>query len=85
MSVTPFKCRFFFIGCSLTTRKPSEIMRLFVTTFIGVVFGFFIGVSFPTLSITKVQTEYLLPPYGSTLRSSKIFNDFMLLDLIIQF
>lgn len=45
---------FCFIGFSSTGRKPSEIMRLIVTTFIGVVFGFFLGVSFPTLSLTKV-------------------------------
>jgi len=30
-------------------------MRLIVTTFVGIVFGFFIGVSFPALN-TKVQT-----------------------------
>jgi hypothetical protein len=34
-------------------------MRLIVTTFVGVVFGFFLGVSFPTLSLTKVQNLYL--------------------------
>lgn len=30
-------------------------MRLFVTTFIGVVFGFFLGVTFPTISLTKAR------------------------------
>lgn len=40
--------------CSAAGRKPNESMRLIVTTFIGVVFGFFVGVSFPTLSLTKV-------------------------------
>jgi hypothetical protein len=29
-------------------------MRLVVVTIVGVVFGFFIGISFPTVSITKV-------------------------------
>ncbi|XP_019236775.1 PREDICTED: uncharacterized protein LOC109217006 isoform X2 [Nicotiana attenuata] len=29
-------------------------MRLLVTTFIGVVFGFFLGVTFPTISLTKL-------------------------------
>ncbi|KAF4373302.1 hypothetical protein CsatB_021401 [Cannabis sativa] len=36
-------------------RKPNETMRLVVTTFIGIVFGFFLGVSFPTLSLTKMN------------------------------
>ncbi|AES72153.1 hypothetical protein MtrunA17_Chr3g0123571 [Medicago truncatula] len=43
-------------------RKPSEIMRLIVTTFIGVVFGFFLGVSFPTLSLTKFNLPSGLLP-----------------------
>ncbi|KAK7379507.1 hypothetical protein VNO80_04969 [Phaseolus coccineus] len=43
-------------------RKPSEIMRFFVTTFIGIVFGFFIGVSVPTLSITKLNLPSGLLP-----------------------
>ncbi|CAI8598173.1 unnamed protein product [Vicia faba] len=47
--------------CS-TGRKPSEIMRLIVTTFIGVVFGFFLGVSFPTLSLTKFNLPSGLLP-----------------------
>ncbi|XVE67837.1 hypothetical protein DITRI_Ditri09bG0020600 [Diplodiscus trichospermus] len=36
-------------------RKPNETMRLIITTFAGVIFGFFLGVSFPTLSITKMN------------------------------
>ncbi|KAK7387538.1 hypothetical protein VNO78_28418 [Psophocarpus tetragonolobus] len=43
-------------------RKPSEIMRFFVTTFIGIVFGFFIGVSVPTVSITKLNLPSGLLP-----------------------
>ncbi|KAL9332732.1 hypothetical protein ACSQ67_002342 [Phaseolus vulgaris] len=53
-------------GCvgdlSSAGRKPSEIMRFFVTTFIGIVFGFFIGVSVPTLSITKLNLPSGLLP-----------------------
>ncbi|KAI9108743.1 hypothetical protein K1719_020048 [Acacia pycnantha] len=45
-----------------TNRKPRESMRLIVTTFIGVIFGFFIGVSFPKLSITKLTLPYSLLP-----------------------
>ncbi|XP_054806797.1 uncharacterized protein LOC129309305 isoform X1 [Prosopis cineraria] len=47
---------------SPTHRKPSESMRLIVTTFIGVIFGFFIGVSFPKLSITKLSLPSNLLP-----------------------
>ena len=47
---------------SFACRKPSEIMRLVVTTFIGLVFGFFIGVSFPTLSLTKLNLPSGLLP-----------------------
>ncbi|XP_024029497.1 uncharacterized protein LOC21403478 [Morus notabilis] len=43
-------------------RKPNETMRLLVTTFIGVVFGFFLGVSFPTLSLTKMSLPSSLFP-----------------------
>ncbi|MBA0765926.1 hypothetical protein Gotri_015027 [Gossypium trilobum] len=38
---------------STVSRKPNESMRLIVTTFVGVVFGFLIGLSFPKLSLTK--------------------------------
>lgn len=36
-------------GC----KKSNDTMRLIITTFFGIVFGFFIGVSFPTLSLIK--------------------------------
>ncbi|XP_028752347.1 uncharacterized protein LOC114712062 [Neltuma alba] len=50
------------ISRSPTNRKPSESMRLIVTTFVGVIFGFFIGVSFPKLSITKLSLPSSLLP-----------------------
>ncbi|KAJ8768097.1 hypothetical protein K2173_021037 [Erythroxylum novogranatense] len=37
------------------TRKPSETMRVFMTTFIGIICGFFLGISFPTVSLSKVN------------------------------
>ncbi|KAG8498552.1 hypothetical protein CXB51_004882 [Gossypium anomalum] len=40
---------------STVSRKPNESMRLIVTTFVGVVFGFLIGLSFPKLSLTKLN------------------------------
>ncbi|KAF5479695.1 hypothetical protein F2P56_000494 [Juglans regia] len=43
-------------------RKPNETMRLIVTTFVGVIFGFFLGVSFPTLSLTKMNLPTSLFP-----------------------
>ncbi|XP_044352384.1 uncharacterized protein [Triticum aestivum] len=43
------------VGRSVHSKKPNESMRLVVVTIIGVVFGFFIGISFPTVSITKLH------------------------------
>ncbi|GLT33191.1 hypothetical protein SLA2020_077970 [Shorea laevis] len=43
-------------------RKPNETMRLIITTFVGVVLGFFIGISFPTLSLTKMNLPSSLFP-----------------------
>ncbi|KAM3375274.1 hypothetical protein P3S68_013988 [Capsicum galapagoense] len=40
---------------SSNTRRENEMMRLILTTFAGVVFGIFLGVSFPTLPLTKVK------------------------------
>ncbi|GLT74590.1 hypothetical protein SLA2020_463780 [Shorea laevis] len=40
---------------SSVSRLRIEIMRLIVGTFVGVVLGFLIGVSFPTLSMTKLD------------------------------
>ncbi|KAL2927515.1 Oxygen-dependent choline dehydrogenase [Bienertia sinuspersici] len=37
-------------------------MRLILTTFVGLVFGFFLGVSFPTLSLTKMNLPAPLLP-----------------------
>ncbi|KAL4638915.1 hypothetical protein ACB092_03G180500 [Castanea dentata] len=47
---------------SPVSRKPNETMRLIVTTFVGVVLGFFIGVSFPTLSLTKLNLPSSILP-----------------------
>ncbi|CAN6727118.1 unnamed protein product [Malus baccata var. baccata] len=43
-------------------KKPNENMRLIVTTFVGLAFGFLIGVSFPTLSLTKLNLSSSLLP-----------------------
>ncbi|KAG5527154.1 hypothetical protein RHGRI_028163 [Rhododendron griersonianum] len=43
-------------------RRTNETMRLIVTTFAGIVFGFFLGASFPTLSLTKMNLPSSLFP-----------------------
>ncbi|XP_057493978.1 uncharacterized protein LOC130779386 isoform X2 [Actinidia eriantha] len=43
------------VGRSAIARNPNETMRLIVTIFVGVVFGFLIGASFPTLILTKLN------------------------------
>ncbi|KAG5015576.1 hypothetical protein JHK85_021712 [Glycine max] len=48
-------------GKSSSNRKPSDSMRLIVTTFVGIVFGFFIGVSFPALTTKLNLPSSLLP------------------------
>eukprot|EP00258_Populus_trichocarpa_P007269 XP_002311761.1 uncharacterized protein LOC7473208 [Populus trichocarpa] len=40
---------------SAAGRKPNETIKIILTTFLGVAFGFLIGVSFPTLSLTKLN------------------------------
>ncbi|XP_016542248.2 uncharacterized protein LOC107842768 [Capsicum annuum] len=40
---------------SSNTRRGNEMMRLILTTFSGVAFGIFLGVSFPTCPLTKVK------------------------------
>lgn len=45
----------FKLFCSGNIRNPNEKMRLVVTVFVGIVLGFFLGVSFPTLYLTKVH------------------------------
>ncbi|KAJ9169460.1 hypothetical protein P3X46_017656 [Hevea brasiliensis] len=43
------------ISRSMVAKKPNETTRLFITTFLGVGFGFLIGVSFPSLSLSKLN------------------------------
>ncbi|GAA0164571.1 hypothetical protein Leryth_021643 [Lithospermum erythrorhizon] len=49
------------------SRTPNEKMRFMVTTFIGVVFGFFLGASFPTIKFSKVNLpSNIFPPIHLT-------------------
>ncbi|XP_073034761.1 uncharacterized protein [Primulina eburnea] len=38
---------------NLKMSRTNETMRLILTTFVGIIIGFFLGVSFPSLSFTK--------------------------------
>lgn len=40
-------------------RRQAGTMRLILTTFVGIVFGFFLGISFPALSLTKMKFSSL--------------------------
>ncbi|XP_011097369.1 uncharacterized protein LOC105176309 [Sesamum indicum] len=40
---------------NLHKRRTNEGMRLLITTFVGIIFGFYLGVSFPMISLTKVN------------------------------
>ncbi|CAI9093033.1 OLC1v1028434C1 [Oldenlandia corymbosa var. corymbosa] len=42
------------LGRSLIVQKQHQVMRAVVSIFFGAAFGFFIGMSFPTLSFTKI-------------------------------
>ncbi|CAI0462432.1 unnamed protein product [Linum tenue] len=47
---------------SALNKKPNDSTRLIITTFLGIVFGFLIGVSFPSLSVSKLNfASGLLP------------------------
>ncbi|KAL8153873.1 hypothetical protein V2J09_011633, partial [Rumex salicifolius] len=43
-------------------RKPNDTMRIVVTTFVGVLLGFFLGSSFPSLSLPKMNIPTTLLP-----------------------
>ncbi|KAL2944953.1 Histidine--tRNA ligase [Bienertia sinuspersici] len=47
---------------SVHVRNLSSVVRLILTTFVGIVFGFFLGASFPTLSLTKINLPAPLLP-----------------------
>ncbi|WCJ38554.1 hypothetical protein M5689_019610 [Euphorbia peplus] len=44
------------------SKKPNETMRMVVSIFLGVVIGFLIGVSFPSLTLTKLNLSSSLLP-----------------------
>ncbi|KAK4759044.1 hypothetical protein SAY87_020345 [Trapa incisa] len=43
-------------------RSPTDSMRIILTSFVGVLFGFFIGVSFPALSLNKFSLSSSISP-----------------------
>ncbi|XP_058101944.1 uncharacterized protein LOC131246093 isoform X2 [Magnolia sinica] len=50
------------LGRSGFLRKPNETMRLVISTVVGVVLGFLIGISFPTVSLTRFNFPSSLFP-----------------------
>ncbi|KAM7484177.1 hypothetical protein LguiA_000186 [Lonicera macranthoides] len=58
-------------GRSVMVRKPNEAMRPIVTIFVGLAFGFLIGISFPTFSLTKLNLPYGLLPSINVSRIEK--------------
>ncbi|KAK6928402.1 Protein of unknown function DUF707 [Dillenia turbinata] len=64
--VCPINATVHFLVGTLETvsyiRKPNETMRLILTAFCGVVFGFCFGLSFPTLSISKINLASSILP-----------------------
>ncbi|KAG4193486.1 hypothetical protein ERO13_A07G223950v2 [Gossypium hirsutum] len=51
------------LSCSGNVRIPNETMRLIITTFGGVIFGFFLGIISPKLSSTKINLTYIESKY----------------------
>ena len=47
----------YFFCCSSVIKRPNDSMRVILTTFVGVFLGFLIGISFPLLSLTKVDID----------------------------
>ncbi|XP_052196655.1 uncharacterized protein LOC127804000 [Diospyros lotus] len=47
---------------SVNTRKANEKMRIVIMTLAGVIFGFFLGASFPALSLTKMNLPSSILP-----------------------
>ncbi|VFQ58565.1 unnamed protein product [Cuscuta campestris] len=51
---------------SSITRRQAGTMRLILTTFVGIVFGFFLGISFPALSLTKMNFSSIIASTNHT-------------------
>ncbi|CAN1187986.1 hypothetical protein LINPERPRIM_LOCUS32161 [Linum perenne] len=53
-------------------RKANEMMKLFATTVLGIVFGFFLAISMPTLSLSKMNLPSgLFPSFDITYMEDK--------------
>lgn len=46
------------VGYGTMSKKPNDTLRLLVASFIGVVFGFLVGVSVSLLSASKVCSPF---------------------------
>lgn len=62
------------IGRSGIFRKSNKSMRLFVTTFVGVVFGFLLGVSFPASLYRLNITSHLVEDTNSSISTEQLLH-----------
>lgn len=74
-----------YFGCSSHVRRPNETMRLLVTTFVGIVFGFFLGVSFPTISLTKAGRILVFHFPASAYLQANCFNNLLSWHLLMSY
>ncbi|CAF2005640.1 unnamed protein product, partial [Brassica oleracea] len=49
-------------------RRPSQMMKLLLTSFFGVIVGFLMGITFPTLTLTKATPDIVTPESDLYLR-----------------
>ncbi|KAK2982585.1 hypothetical protein RJ640_009238, partial [Escallonia rubra] len=45
----------FVVSCSGVFKKSNDSARLILTTIMGMVFGYFVGISFPSVSLTRIN------------------------------
>ncbi|GAB2280525.1 hypothetical protein Dimus_015151 [Dionaea muscipula] len=50
------------MGRSTISKKPNDHMKLLVTTFLGIFFGFTLGITFPALSLNKLYHPASIAP-----------------------
>ncbi|KAK9707451.1 hypothetical protein RND81_07G198300 [Saponaria officinalis] len=63
------------VGCSNTSKKSNDSSRLLVTTVIGVIFGFLIGISISVLCMSKINPVNYIPADFSSNAIQQQFGD----------
>ncbi|KAK4376929.1 hypothetical protein RND71_003225 [Anisodus tanguticus] len=70
--------------CSSNSLKSAETMRLILSIFCGVIFGLFIGISFPTSSLTKLNlTASIVSNFPIARDRNNVVSDEKLTDSLI--